>query len=79
LAAHALPLDIGSSGMNEPKQRNEGEGNKTAAREFNREQTEFAQSGKVRPAAEKAKRAVEGAERDELEHAEKTGEQKARH
>jgi hypothetical protein len=65
--------------MSESKQRNEGEGNKTAAREFNRDQTKFAQSEKVRPAAEKAKRAVEGAERDELERAEKAGEQKARH
>jgi hypothetical protein len=65
--------------MSESKQRNEGEGNKTAAREFNRDQTKFAQSDKVRPAAEKAKRAVEGSEREQLERAEKAGEQKARH
>jgi len=60
-------------------QRNEGEGNKSAAREFNREQKKFAQSGKVRPAAEQAKRAVEGGEKQELERAERAGESKARH
>ena len=60
-------------------QKNEGEGNKTAAREYNREQKEFAESGKVKPAAEEAKRAVEGGERQELERAEREGESKARH
>jgi hypothetical protein len=60
-------------------QRNEGEGNKTAAREYNREQKKFAESGKVKPAAEQAKRAVEGNERQELERAERKGESKARH
>lgn len=60
-------------------QRNEGEGNKSAAREFNREQKKFAQSDKVKPAAEQAKRAIEGSEKQELERAERQGESKARH
>jgi hypothetical protein len=60
-------------------QRNEGEGNKTAAREYNREQKKFAESGKVKPAAEQAKRALEGEERQDLERAEREGESKARH
>jgi hypothetical protein len=38
-------------------QKNEGEGNKTAAREFNQAQTKFTRSGKVEPAARKAKQA----------------------
>jgi len=60
-------------------QKNEGEGNKTAAREYNREQKKFAESGKVKPAADAAKRAVEGREREELERAEHEGQSKARH
>jgi len=59
-------------------QQNEGEGNKTAAREFNREQKKFAESGKVKPAAEEAKRAVDGKEQEALEQAEREGASKAR-
>jgi len=59
-------------------QKNEGEGNKTAAREFNRAQTEFAKSDKVKPAADRAKQAVQGPERAKLEEAEKVGRDKAR-
>ncbi len=54
-------------------QRNEGEGNKTAAREYNQAQTAFAQSGKVKPAAEAAKNAVNGSEKNDLKKAEEIG------
>jgi hypothetical protein len=60
------------------RQRNEGEGNKTAAREFNRAQTKFAKSGSVDKAAKDAKQAVEGDEKGELSEAEAKGRSKAR-
>jgi hypothetical protein len=58
-------------------QQNEGEGNKTAARTFNKEQSQFAQSGKVKPAAEDAERAVEGPEGAALRKAEEAGKSRA--
>jgi hypothetical protein len=61
-----------------PRQPNEGEGNKTAAREFNRAQSKFAKSGPVDKAAKDAKRAVEGDEKAELREAELKGRSKAR-
>lgn len=54
-------------------QRNEGEGNKTAAREYNQAATAFAHSGKVKPAAEAAKRSLESDERNDLKKAEEIG------
>ena len=54
-------------------QRNEGEGNKTAAREYNRETTAFAQSGQVEGKAREAKQAIEGDEADALRAAEREG------
>lgn len=53
--------------------RNEGEGSRTAARKFNKDENEFAKSGKVDKAAEDAKKAVEGTEGDKLREAEKEG------
>ena len=52
--------------------RNEGEGNKTAAREYNEAQRRFVESGKV---AEKAREAEQAIYRDkrELERAEAVG------
>jgi hypothetical protein len=58
-------------------QKNEGEGNRTAAKEYNKAQTAFAQSGKVAPAADKAKRALDSAEGNELRRAESTGRARA--
>jgi len=55
------------------KQRNEGEGNKTAAREYNRDTTAFAKSGQVEGKAREAKKAIEGAEGDKLRKAEREG------
>lgn len=56
-----------------PTQRNEGEGNKTAAREYNQATTAFANSGKVKPAADEAKRSLDGAEGKDLKKAEEIG------
>ena len=58
--------------------RNEGEGNKTAAEAYNKAQHEFAKSGKVDPAAKSAERAVEGTERADLEKAEQIGKSHAK-
>ena len=54
-------------------QRNEGEGNRTAARRYNEAQKRFAQSGKVEKKAHEAEEAIEGTERKELERAEAEG------
>ena len=59
-------------------QENEGEGNRTAAREYNDSAHRFVQSGRVQESSEQAKRAVEGGEKAELERAEKVGKSKAR-
>ena len=48
-----------------------GEGNYEAAKEFQKEQHEFARSGKVKPKAREAADAVDSAEADELEAARK--------
>ena len=54
-------------------QKNEGEGNKTAAREYNKGTTEFAKSGQVEGKAREAKRAVDGPEGEKLRAAEREG------
>jgi len=56
--------------MSDDKQKNEGEGNITADRNYRKGVEEFIDSGKVDDAAEKAKDALEGAEAEELEKAE---------
>lgn len=61
-----------------PRQKNEGEGNRTAAREYNEATKRFAQSGRVEESGKTAKKAVEGRERSELEQAEKAGKSKMR-
>lgn len=55
------------------QQANEGEGNRTAAREFNREQHAFAQRGPVEQKAREAESALGGAERKSLKKAERAG------
>jgi len=52
--------------------RNEGEGNKTAAREYNEAQRRFAESGKVKEKAREAERSLES-EKPVLERAEAVG------
>jgi hypothetical protein len=55
------------------EQRNEGEGNKTAAREYNEAQKQFVQKGQVEQKAREAEKALEGDEGRELERAEAEG------
>ena len=55
------------------KQRNEGEGNRTAARQYNEAQRRFVKSGQVDKKAHEAEKAVESGERRELEQAETVG------
>jgi hypothetical protein len=52
---------------------NEGEGNRTAARAYNKAATTFAKSGPVEKQAQAAKRAVEGPENASLKRAEQSG------
>jgi len=54
-------------------QKNEGEGNKTAAREYNKGATEFAKSGQVEGKAREAKSAVDGKDGEKLRQAEREG------
>ena len=60
------------------EQKNEGEGNRTAAREFNRDQQRFVEQGKVNEAARDAAQAVDGAEGEKLREAEKIGKSHAK-
>ncbi len=57
---------------------NEGEGSRTAARNYNQKTREFIDAGKVDDAADAAKDAIDGDEREELENAEQVGKSKAR-
>jgi hypothetical protein len=52
--------------------RNESEGNKTAAREYNEAQRRFVESGKVDEKAQEAKKALD-ADKRELQRAEAVG------
>jgi hypothetical protein len=52
--------------------RNEGEGNKTAAGEYNKAQQRFVQSGKVEEKAREAERSLD-TEKRQLERAEAVG------
>jgi hypothetical protein len=72
-AARSFLLVTRSKEFDMTEQKNEGEGNHTAARAYNDEQHRFAQSGKVQPAAEDARKAVESAEGKELRNAERLG------
>ena len=56
----------------DPGARNEGEGNKTAAREYNEAQRRFVRSGKVEEKAREAEKALD-TERRELDRAEAVG------
>ncbi len=56
-----------------PRDKNEGEGGRTAAMAYDRSQTAFARSGNVAGKAKEAESALEGPERGELEKAEKAG------
>ncbi len=53
--------------------QNEGEGNKTAARQYNEAQHRFVESGKVEEKAREAEKALDTPEKRELERAEAIG------
>jgi hypothetical protein len=53
--------------------RNEGEGNKTAGRQYNEAQRRFVESGQVKDKAREAGEALDGAEMAELQKAEAIG------
>jgi hypothetical protein len=55
------------------KSPNEGEGSRSAARDYNQRTQRFIHEGRVDQSAEEAKRAVESNERDKLEEAERIG------
>ncbi len=59
--------------MDRQKDDNQGEGNRTAAREYNKAQQDFAKSGKVEQAARSAERALDTEEAKELKQAEEIG------
>src|SRR3546814_17576159 len=61
-------LTAGAAAMGK-NPKNEGEGNRTAAREHNKETREFIEAGKVEKNAEKARKAVDSGERSSLEKA----------
>jgi hypothetical protein len=54
-------------------QKNEGEGNHMAAKQYNEAQKTFTQSGKVGPAARDAAKAVDGPEGSDLRKSEELG------
>jgi hypothetical protein len=58
---------------NKTAQRNEGEGNRTAARHYNKAQQRFVKSGKIEEKAREAEAALDGKEGAELERAEAEG------
>ncbi len=58
--------------------KNEGEGSRTAAREYNKDTRDFVKSGKVDESAERARKAVEGDDAGKLREAEEKGRSPAR-
>lgn len=54
-------------------QPNEGEGNRTAARQYKEAQQRFVRSGKVERKAKEAEKAIGGAEGEKLREAELVG------
>jgi len=59
--------------VGEPAQQNEGEGNRTAARAYNRKAKQFAETGPVERQAQKAKADLDGPEGKALREAELVG------
>jgi hypothetical protein len=60
------------------RQKNEGEGNRTADRNYRKRTKEFIASGRVGAAAKSAAKAMSTAERKQLEEAEAAGKARAR-
>ena len=55
------------------KSPNEGEGNRSADRDYVQRTERFIDSGRVKESAEAAERAIEGGDRQKLEEAERVG------
>jgi hypothetical protein len=68
----------GETGTTDGAWPNEGEGNKSAARNYDNATEAYVKSGKVEKAAQEAKKAVEGPEGKELREAEEKGKKPAR-
>lgn len=64
--------------MAEEQQRNEGEGNVTAAKEYNEKTKKFVEEQDVEEQARKAAQALEGDEAAKLREAEEKGRERAR-
>lgn len=64
--------------MTDEPNKNEGEGNKTAARQYNESTRQFVENEDVEGEAQKAAQATEGDEGSELREAEEIGRSKAR-
>ena len=62
-----------AAGQKPAGQQNEGEGNRTAAAEYNKGAERTAHSGKVEQAAREAEKAIDGSEGAELKRAEEKG------
>lgn len=58
--------------------KNQGEGNREAAREYNKNAEETAKSGDVAEKAEEARDALDGPQAEELKKAEDAGKSKAK-
>jgi hypothetical protein len=63
--------------MGDPDTRNEGEGSRTAAKEYNERTKEFTQREDVEGKAKEAKKALEGGEAKDLHDADKAGREHA--
>ena len=59
--------------QNDEQPQNEGEGSRTAAKQYNDATRKFVESGKVDKAAKDAEQAIKGDEAEELKRAEDEG------
>ncbi|HEY8126268.1 MAG TPA: hypothetical protein VIF88_12730 [Methylocystis sp.] len=59
--------------QNDEQPKNEGEGSRTAAKQYNEATRKFVESGKVDKAAKDAEEAIEGEEAEDLKRAEDEG------
>lgn len=59
------------------EQKNQGEGNAGAAKRYDDETRGFAENGRVKPAADDAKRAMKGPEAEALKRAEAGGKRRS--
>jgi hypothetical protein len=76
-ARHAKPGEKQKQGAS--SSANEGEGSRSAARDYNQRTDAFIKSGKVDESAKTAEKAVEGKEGKVLAEAEKIGSSHAKH